>query len=67
MVEEEEEVIAIDEGLLEGHLQCARALCELSLRPRLRGLIIDENGLPAFAAMLAVKNRDVRACDRWCV
>jgi hypothetical protein len=57
----------IDEGQLEGHLQCARALCELSLRPRLRGLIIDENGLPAFATMLSVKNRDVRLLPCFCM
>jgi hypothetical protein len=67
MVEEEEETVVIDEGQLEGHLQCARALCELSLRPRLRGLIIDENGLPAFATMLSVKNRDVRLLPCFCM
>ena len=33
---------AVIETLVDGYMQCARALAELSLRPRLRGLMIDE-------------------------
>jgi hypothetical protein len=55
-----EEPVAPDESKLEGNLQCARALAELSLRPRLRATMLDENVLNAFAVMLALPNKEVR-------
>jgi hypothetical protein len=30
------------ETVVDGYMQCARALAELALRPRLRGLMVDE-------------------------
>ncbi len=39
---EDEDGVSEVETVIDGYMQCARALAELALRPRLRGLMVDE-------------------------